>query len=100
MLVQLTVEDVSRVTPLLSLSLDDAQKLNGFAGCNRFFGGYELSESKIKFSGMGSTKMFCQDKSATEDKYLQALREVESFKSESGKLFLLAGEKTVLEFKK
>lgn len=82
------------------LSLDEAQKINGFAGCNRFFGSYELSESKIQFSGIGSTKMFCQDKSATEDKYLKALSEVQSFRSGSGKLFLLAGEKTVLEFKK
>ena len=99
-LVELNGEDVSNLNPPLTLSLDDAQKINGFAGCNRFFGTYELNELKIKFSGIGSTKMFCQDKSDTEDKYLKALSEVQSFKSESGKLFLVAGEKTVLEFNK
>lgn len=99
-LVELTGEDVSNINPPLTLSLDETQKINGFAGCNRFFGSYKIGESSLQFSGIGSTKMYCQDKSDTEDKYLKALSEVQSFKSESGKLFLLVGEKIVLEFKK
>jgi len=56
--------------------------------------------STFKFSNTGSTKMFCQDKSAIEDKYFKALSEVQSYKSENGNLFLLTGEKVILEFKK
>ena len=98
-LVELNGEDVSKINPPLTLSLDGAHKINGFAGCNRFFGSYELNESKIQFSGLGSTKMYCQEKSATEDKYLKALSEVESFLPKGGRLLLIS--KTVLlEFKK
>ena len=100
-LVKLNAEDLSSVNPPITLSLDEVQKkVNGFAGCNRFFGGYELNQSMLKFGNMGSTKMFCEDKSALEDKYFRALGEVQSFKSESDKLFLLAGSTVILEFKK
>jgi heat shock protein HslJ len=100
-LVKLYDEDFSSLNPPITLKLDEAQKkINGFAGCNQFFGGYELNQSTLKFSNTGSTKMFCQDKSEIEDKYFKALGEVQSFKSESGKLFLITGEKTILEFKK
>lgn len=100
-LVKLYNEDFSSLNPRITLKLDEAQKkINGFAGCNRFFGGYDLNQSTLKFSNTGSTKMFCQDKSEIEDKYFKALSEVQSFQSESGKLFLITGEKTILEFKK
>lgn len=100
-LVKMYEEDLSALNPPLTLNLDEAQKkVSGFAGCNRFFGGYELNQSTLKFGNTGSTKMFCQDKSEIEGKYFKALGEVQSFKSESGKLFLLAGEKIILEFKK
>jgi heat shock protein HslJ len=100
-LVKIDNEDFSSLNPPITISLDEAQKkVSGFAGCNRFFGGYELNQSTLKFGNIGSTKMFCQDKSEIEDKYFKALGEVQSFKSESDKLFLLTGERIVLEFKK
>lgn len=100
-LVKLYGEDLSALNPPITLTINEAQKkINGFAGCNRFFGGYDLNQSALKFSNTGSTKMFCQDKSEIEDKYFKALSEVQSFQSESGKLFLITGEKTILEFKK
>jgi heat shock protein HslJ len=100
-LVKMYDEDLSALTPPLTLTLDEAQKkISGFAGCNRFFGGYELNQSTLKFGNTGSTKMFCQDKSEIESNYFKALGEVQSFKSENEKLFLLSGEKIILEFKK
>jgi heat shock protein HslJ len=99
-LIRLNGEDVSALNPPLTLSLDAAQmKVSGFAGCNRFFGGYELNQSSLRFSAMGATKMYCQDKSPIEDKYLKALSEVQSFKSANGTL-VLSGEKADLEFTK
>ena len=99
-LIRLNGEDVSALNPPLTLLLDAAQmKVSGFAGCNRFFGGYELNQSSLRFSAMGATKMYCQDKSSVEDKYLKALSEVQSFKSANGTL-VLTGEKADLEFTK
>lgn len=100
-LVKLYDEDFSALNPPITLTLDDAQKkVNGFAGCNHFFGGYEMNQSTLKFSNLGATKMYCQDKSAVEDNYFKALSEVQSFKLDDNKLLLLTGEKVVLEFKK
>ena len=100
-LVTINSEDVSGIEPPITLSLDEAQKkISGFAGCNRFFGGYEMNETTLRFSNIGSTKMFCQDKSSTENWYLQTLSEVQSFKTEGEKLLLLNGESVALEFKK
>ena len=100
-LIKVYDEDLAELNPPITLLLDEAQKkVSGLAGCNRFFGGFELSQSTLKFGNMGSTKMYCQDKSALEDKYFKALGEVQSFQSENGKLSLLTGEKVILEFKK
>lgn len=99
-LIRLNGEDVSALNPPITLLLNAAQmKVSGFAGCNRFFAGYELNQSSLRFSAMGATKMYCQDKSPVEDKYLKALSEVQSFKSANGTL-VLTGEKVDLEFTK
>lgn len=39
----------------------DMKTMNGFGGCNRIFGGYELKENTIKFKGIASTLMACAD---------------------------------------
>jgi heat shock protein HslJ len=50
-------------------------ELAGFAGCNRFFGGYELTESTIKIGPLGSTRMACPpDVTAFEFSFLEALQ--------------------------
>jgi len=37
-------------------------RVAGFGGCNSFFGSYQLLKgSRIKFSHLGSTKMYCPD---------------------------------------
>jgi heat shock protein HslJ len=54
--------------------LDPVQKkYSGFAGCNNFFGGYELDGSSLKFGPVGATRMFCPD--------LQMSLETEVFKA-------------------
>ncbi|WP_298238697.1 META domain-containing protein [uncultured Algibacter sp.] len=39
----------------------DTKGVNGFSGCNRFFGSYTLDNEKLKFDSLGSTRMSCQD---------------------------------------
>lgn len=41
----------------------DLKTMNGFGGCNRIFGGYQLKENTITFKGIASTLMACADDS-------------------------------------
>ena len=44
------------------IMLDPGQKrATGFAGCNNFFGSYELDGASLKFGPVGSTRMACPD---------------------------------------
>ena len=100
-LIKMNGDDLSAMNPPVTLSLDENQKkVNGYAGCNRFFGAYGSGDSSIKFTGLGSTKMFCQDKMKVEDAYFKALSEIQSFKTEGGKLYLISGSNVILEFTK
>lgn len=60
--------------------LDNAEnRMNGFAGCNNFFGNYELEEGlRIKFSKIGSTMMACPDMN-TEKELFQILETVDNY---------------------
>lgn len=85
----------------VTLQLDETKKgISGHGGCNGYFGGYQMSGETISFTGLGSTKMFCQDTQAIEDTYFKALGTVQSYKIEGNKLYLLAAGKVVLEFSK
>lgn len=49
--------------------------LAGFAGCNRFFGRYQLANDTIKIGPLGATRMACPpDVSAFEFSFLEALQ--------------------------
>lgn len=39
----------------------EGSRVKGFAGCNRFSGGYTIKEDRIQFSQMASTRMACVD---------------------------------------
>lgn len=81
---------------------ESGSKVNGFAGCNQFFGSYSLSADSLSFSGLGSTKMFCEQSQELEDQYLGRLSEVTHFVvSQNGSaLTLLSDAVPVLEFRK
>lgn len=99
-LVELNGQDVSAMNPPITLLLDETQmKVSGFAGCNQFFGSYQLGESNLSFSDLGSTKMYCQDRSAMEDRYLKALGGVDRYLPKRN-YFLAMGNQTLLKFKK
>ena len=52
-----------------------AKKVSGNAGCNNFFGSYEVEGEFITFTQMGSTKMACMDEASnkTEVEFLKVL---------------------------
>ena len=52
----------------------------------------------MKFSGVGSTKMMCDD-NLNESDYFNALGKVDAYKISGGKLTLLSGSKEILIYK-
>jgi heat shock protein HslJ len=74
--------------PMLTFSEDG--KVTGFAGCNNFFGSYDLTARTVKITGIGATKMHCNDAMDLETAYLKVLSlELRALFSE-GKLILSA----------
>tara|TARA_R110002049_G_scaffold24361_1_gene86518 strand:+ start:1631 stop:2350 length:720 start_codon:yes stop_codon:yes gene_type:complete len=59
-------EDVSSFN--LNMAFNDSTKqVSGFSGCNRFNGSYTLENNTLKFSELGTTRMFCtKDKNDVE----------------------------------
>lgn len=78
---------------------DTAMRVSGKGGCNGFGGDYTLKGNTLKFGEMMSTMMYCEHGSKTEKAYLKALAQVDAYKTEDGKLYLLSGENILLEFK-
>ncbi len=74
-------------------------KVTGYGGCNRFFGGYEMDGTLLDFGMLGSTKMACPNSSELESEFLKALDETKSFALEDGQLSLKDGDKTIASFK-
>jgi len=48
-------------------------KVQGFAGCNNFFGQFETADDSLTFSAMGATMMACPEGMDTEQGFLAAL---------------------------
>jgi heat shock protein HslJ len=52
------VEEKAREAHMMLL---DDGRVNGFSGCNRFMGRYQVEGSNLLFDAMGSTRMACPD---------------------------------------
>jgi len=68
--------------------LDPEEKqATGFAGCNNFFGRYELDGSSLTFGPMGATRMACPDlETGLEMSVFEALESTRKWKIDSGDL--------------
>ena len=55
------------------------RKTNGFSGCNRFAGTYDLTDGKLSFGPLASTRMACAPGpgSALEQPFLQGLTDIQ-----------------------
>lgn len=66
----------------------DGNRVNGNAGCNSFFGTYELQPgNRIKFSQVGSTMMACIDMDV-EKRFLEVLNMADNYNVTGDKLVL------------
>ena len=74
----------------------------GSAGCNQYFGGYELSGGNLTVPGpLGSTMMACpEDVMNQEFAYLQALQAAESYEIDGDELRIDCGEQLLVFRKK
>ena len=73
---------------------DEAKiQATGYAGCNRFFGGYELERSALTFGTIGATKRACPDlEEAVETEFFKVLDATRGWRIVDGTLELLNGD--------
>jgi heat shock protein HslJ len=74
-----------------------AEKLNGTAVCNKYFGEYINSGESLRFTGISSTKMMCDD-TVNEHDYYNVLSSTVRYKISDGKLRLIAGDSVMAVF--
>jgi len=75
------------------------QRVQGSAGCNSYFGDYEVDGNDISFSAIGNTEMYCMEPEGVMDQetdYLTILRDSQSFKVTDGKLEITAGDQVLV----
>jgi heat shock protein HslJ len=83
--------------------LFDAAKRHaaGYAGCNRFFGGFELDGSALTFGPMGATKMACPDlEEGLETEFFKVLDATRRWEIVDGVLRLLNGDAVLARLEK
>jgi heat shock protein HslJ len=95
--VSVTQADFGREIPVLEFHVAD-QKVMGNSGCNQLSGSCKVEGNKITLGPLMSTKMACPGNG--EQRFLNALHKVNSFRIEGLKLFLLEGGVEKLQFKK
>jgi hypothetical protein len=80
--------------------LDPAEnQATGFAGCNNFFGRYELNGSLLAFGPMGATRMACPDlETGLQTSVFDALERTRKWKIEGGDLLLLDADAVLARF--
>ena len=83
-----------------SFRLDHAQKrVTGYAGCNNFFGSYELAGVSLRFGPLAATRRACPEpQSSVETKYLGALARVRGWKLDRGDLLLVVDGEVLARF--
>ena len=80
--------------------LDPVKKqVTGFAGCNNFFGSYELDGASLTFGPMGATRMACPDlETGLEMSVFEALESTRNWKKSDGELLLLDEDAVLARF--
>lgn len=76
----------------------DARRFSGNAGCNRMFGGVTIGRSTMRFSGIGTTRMYCDELMSSETDLINALKKVTRYQFRRNKLTMFAGRRAVLRF--
>jgi len=78
--------------------LSDSNRIHGFAGCNNFFGSFELKGNDIKIGNLAGTRMACPD-GFSDQPFFQALQNAEKAELKDGKLLLRSSEGILATFR-
>ena len=74
--------------------------LSGSAGCNSYFGSYELEGSKISLGeGIAATEMYCMEPEGVMDQerdYLDLLSDIEKYELEGSELTIICGDQVLV----
>ncbi|MTF39032.1 copper resistance protein NlpE N-terminal domain-containing protein [Cyanobacterium aponinum UTEX 3221] len=74
--------------PIFLIFNSEENRVNGFAGCNNFMGGFELKEgNRLTLKQMASTMMACENME-TEISFLRTLEQVDNYTIKDGVLSL------------
>ncbi len=65
--------------------------IRGFGGCNRMMGSYTIRGDQLHFGHIATTRKFCQQTQGLEDRFVQALGQVKSFRL-NGSILELYGD--------
>ncbi|MEJ2385323.1 MAG: YbaY family lipoprotein, partial [Xanthomonadales bacterium] len=76
----------------------EESRVQGNAGCNRFFGSYEVDGDSVSFSQTGSTMMACPEGMDTEKAFLAALEKVDRYEIEGQTLAVYGGDEVLARF--
>jgi len=85
------------VRPVVEINLKE-EKLAGNTSCNNMNGKVTVEGSKITFSDIVTTKMFCME--SIEQEFLIALGKVNNYKTEKMRLFLFEDDTELMILKK
>ena len=77
---QAALEDVEVTAVFSRESEADPGELNGFAGCNNYFGSFETDGNDLSIGDLGSTMMACEEAIMDQEaQYLSALEAANSY---------------------
>jgi heat shock protein HslJ len=96
--VQMAMDMFSGNHPSLSFHPEE-NKISGFAGCNRYFGSFEIADDSISIGIIGATKMACKHLDL-EQKFLSGIGEQKFGWSIEDEKLLLRNENNVVIFRK
>ena len=93
-------QSVDRQQPFIIFDAAKTQA-TGYAGCNRFFGGYELNGEALKFGPIGATKRACPDfEEGVETELFQVLDATRRWRIVDETLELLNGDQVLARLQK
>ena len=80
----------------------DEHEVRGSAGCNSYFGDYEVDKEQLAITGLGNTEMACMEPEGVmdqEQQYLQWLGLAERYETEDDGFHIICSDGNVLAFK-
>ena len=82
----------------VTATFDSAEgRVTGSAGCNHYFGSYEVKDiSRIEIGMIGSIEMWCENFMDQETAFLAILSDVANYTIKDGKLQISSGTQTLL----